>query len=72
MSLIKSIKSKDQLLDFYCYRRDRLVWLCVKDSCKGRARYDGVIYEMYQDRICQAANPNEIEKAVFNYEITKK
>ncbi|CAF1411559.1 unnamed protein product, partial [Didymodactylos carnosus] len=68
-----SIKGKDQvLLDGFRYRRDRLVWRCVKDNCKGRARYDGVMYEMYQDHICQAPDPNEIEKAVFNHEIRQK
>ncbi|CAF0809055.1 unnamed protein product [Didymodactylos carnosus] len=38
----------------------------------GRARYDGVMYEMYQDHICQAPDPNEIEKAVFSHEIRQK
>ncbi|CAF1513162.1 unnamed protein product [Didymodactylos carnosus] len=54
------------------FRRDRLVWRCVKDNCKGRARYNGVMYEMYQDHICQAPDPNEIEKAVFNHEIRQQ
>ena len=27
---------------------------------------------MYRDHICQAPNPDEIEKAVFHYEIRKK
>ncbi|CAF1112166.1 unnamed protein product [Rotaria sordida] len=73
MSIIQSIRGKDQLiLDGYRHRRDKLVWRCVKDNCKGRARYDGLIYEMYQDHICQAPNPDEIEKAVFNHEIRKK
>ena len=73
MSVIKSIKGNDQLLlDEYRYRRDRLVWRCVKVNCKGRARYDGITYKMYQDRICQAPDPNEIEKGLFNYEIKKK
>jgi hypothetical protein len=68
MSLIKSIKGSDQLLlDGFRYRRDRLVWRCVKANCKGRARHDGNIYQMYQDHICQAPDPNEIEKALFNY-----
>ncbi|CAF1551259.1 unnamed protein product [Didymodactylos carnosus] len=37
-----------------------------------RARYNGVMYEMYQDHICQAPDPNEIEKAVFNHEIRQQ
>ena len=72
MPIIKSIKGSDQLLDGYHYRRDRLVRRCVKANCKGRARYDGITYNMYQDHICQAPDPNEIEKALFNYEIKKK
>ena len=52
MFVIKSIKTSDQLLlDGYRYRRDRLVWRCVKANCKSRARYDGIKYKMYQDRI---------------------
>ena len=48
MSIIQSIKAKDQLLlDGYRYRRDKLVWRCVKRNCKGRARHNGVTYEMY-------------------------
>ena len=39
---------------------------------KGRARYDGTIYEMYQDHICHAPDQNEIEKALFTYEIRQK
>ncbi|CAF1552573.1 unnamed protein product [Rotaria sp. Silwood1] len=73
MSVIKSIKGSDQLLlDGFRYRRDRLVWRCVKANCKGRARHDGNIYQMYQDHICQAPDLNEIEKALFNYETKKK
>ena len=65
MSLIKSIKGSDQLLfDGFRYRRDRPVWRCVKANCKGRARYDGILYKMYQDHICQAPDPNEIEEAL--------
>ncbi|CAF3887522.1 unnamed protein product [Rotaria sordida] len=30
------------------------------------------MFKMYQDHICQAPDPNEIEKALFNYEIKKK
>jgi hypothetical protein len=72
MSLIKSIKGKDQLLlDGYRYRRDRLVWRCVKDRCKGRARYDDGIYTVYQEHMCQAPDPDEIEKALYNHEIKK-
>ena len=63
MSLIKSIKGNDQLLlDGFRYRRDRLVWHCVKASCKGRARPDGNTFNMYKDHICQAPDPNEIKK----------
>ncbi|CAF4752801.1 unnamed protein product [Rotaria sp. Silwood2] len=62
MSVIKSIKGSDQLLlDGFRYRRDRLVWRRVKANCKGRARHDGNIYQMYQDHICQARDPNDIE-----------
>ena len=65
MSLIKSAKGNDQLLlDGFRYRRDRLVWRCVKNGCKGRARYDDNNFKMYQDHICQAANPDEIEKTI--------
>ncbi|CAF1153140.1 unnamed protein product [Rotaria sordida] len=57
MSLIKSVKGKDQLLlDGYRYRR---------------ARYDDGIYTTYQDHICRAPDPDEIEKALYNYEIKK-
>jgi hypothetical protein len=73
MSLIKSIKGSDQiLLDGFRYHRDRLVWRCVKNKRKGRALYDEIMFKMYQDHICQAPDPNEIEKALFNYEIKKK
>ena len=44
----------------------------MKDNCKGRVRYDGTTYEMYQDHICQASNPNEIEKSLFTYETRQK
>ena len=44
----------------------------MKANCKGRARYDVTTYEMYQDHICQAPDPNEIEKALFTYEIRQK
>ena len=67
------IKGSDQLLlDGYRYRRDRLLWRCVKANCKGRARCDGITCKMDLDHICQALDPNEIEKALFNYEIKKK
>ncbi|CAF3759513.1 unnamed protein product [Rotaria sordida] len=57
MSLIKSVKGKDQLLlDGYRYRR---------------ARYDDGIYTTYQDHICRAPDSDEIEKALYNYEIKK-
>lgn len=70
MSLIKSVRGKDQLLlDGYRYRRDKLVWRCVSKNCNGRARYDDDIYTAYQDHICQAPNPDEIEKALYNHEI---
>ncbi|CAF2150458.1 unnamed protein product [Rotaria magnacalcarata] len=73
MSIIKSGKGSDQLLlDGFRYRRDRLVWRCVKHDCKGRVRYDDNTYKMYRDHICQALNTDEIEKAVFNYEVRKK
>ena len=73
MSLIKSSKGNDQLLlDGFRYRQDKATWRCVKDKCKGRARSDGNTFKMYQDHICQAPNPDEIEKVLFNYEIRKK
>ncbi|CAF2942003.1 unnamed protein product [Rotaria sp. Silwood2] len=73
MSLIKSSKGNDRLLlDGFRYRRERTVWRCVKDKCKGRARSDGNTFKMYQDRVCQASDPDEIEKALFNYEIRTK
>jgi hypothetical protein len=72
MSLIQSVKGKDQiLLDGYRYRQDRLVWRCVTNSCKGRARYDDGIYTTYQDHICRVPDPDEIEKVLYNYEIKK-
>ena len=50
MSIILSTKGKDQfLLDDFRYRRDRLVWRCIKDNCKGRARHDNTIYEYLID-----------------------
>ncbi|CAF2066603.1 unnamed protein product [Rotaria magnacalcarata] len=73
MSFIKSGRGNDQLLlDGFRYRRDRLVWRCIKDRCKGRARYDENTFKMYWDHICQVPNPDEIEKAVYNYEVRKK
>jgi hypothetical protein len=73
MYTLQSNRGKDQLIpDGFCYRRDRLVWRCVNDNCKGRARFDGVNYEMYKDHMCRALNPNEIEKALYTYEIRKK
>jgi hypothetical protein len=48
------------------------VWHCIKHKCKSRALYDGAYYNVYQYHICQAPDPNEIEKALFNYEIRKK
>ncbi|CAF2824347.1 unnamed protein product [Rotaria sp. Silwood2] len=45
--------------------------LCKK-NCESPARYGGIMFKMYQDHICQAPDPNEIEKALFNYEIKKK
>ena len=73
MSIIKSTKRNDQLLlDSFRYRRGRLVWRCIKDGCKGHARYNENSFKMYRDHICQAPNPDEIEKAVFHYEIRKK
>ncbi|CAF3904365.1 unnamed protein product [Rotaria sp. Silwood1] len=73
MTIILSSKNKDQLLfEGFRYRRDRSVWRCIKDKCKGRARFDENIYEVYKNHTCQAPNPEEIEKAVYNYEIRKK
>ena len=61
MSIIPSTKGKDQLLlEGYRCRRDRLIWYCVKDPCKGLARYNGTPYEMYQSHVCQATNPEEL------------
>ncbi|CAF1081639.1 unnamed protein product [Rotaria sordida] len=37
----------------------------------GRARYDDGSYTAYQDHICRAPDPDEIEKALYNYEIKK-
>ena len=73
MSLIESIKGNDQLLlDGFRYHRDRSVWRYVKANCKGHSGHDGATYEMHQDHICQAPDPNEIEKALFTYEIRQK
>ena len=73
MSIILSSKGEDQLLLYgYRYRRDRFTWRCIKDNCKGRGRYNGTTYEMYQNHACQAPNPEEIEKAMYDYEIRKK
>lgn len=73
MTTIKSIRGKDQLLlDGFRYRQDREAWRCVKDKCKGRIRFDGTKYEVYSDHVCQAPNPNEIEKALYMHEIRKK
>ena len=44
----------------------------MKANCKDGARYDGTTYETYQDHICQVPEPNEIEKALFTYEIRQK
>ncbi len=60
------------LLGGFPYRRDRSVWRCLKASCKGRAHPDGITCKMYQHHICRAPDPNEIEKALFNYWIKKK
>ena len=59
-------------MDGFRYHRDRLVWRCIKDDWKGRARYNENSFKMYRDHICLAPNPDEIEKAVFHYEIRKK
>ena len=40
--------------------------------CKDRARSDGNSFKMYRDHICQAQDPDEVEKALHNYEIRKK
>lgn len=73
MSLIKSTKENNQLLlDGFRYCRDRLVWRYVKNGWKGRARYDDNHFKMYRDHICQAPNPDEIEKPIFTHEIRKK
>ena len=73
MSIVLSTKGKDQLpLESYRYRRDRLIWRCIKDNCKDRACHDGTSYEMYQSHACQAPNPEEIEKSVRSYEIRRK
>ncbi|CAF1098713.1 unnamed protein product [Adineta steineri] len=72
MPVIKSFKNSDQLLlDGYRYRRDKLAWRCVTNGCKGRASYDKGIYTTYQDPICRAPDPDEIEKVLYNYEIKK-
>ncbi|CAF1264599.1 unnamed protein product [Adineta steineri] len=72
MSIIKSSKNCDQLLfDGYRYRRDKLAWRCVTNGCKGRASYDKGIYTTYQNHICRAPDPDEIEKVLYNYEIKK-
>ena len=69
MSIILSTKGNDQLLfEGYRYRRDRLTWRCVKDNCKGRVRHNGTTYEMHQSHVCQAPNPEEIEKSVYSYD----
>ena len=73
MSIILSSKGKDQLLlNGYRYRRDRFTWRCVKDNCKGRARYNGTTYETYQSHACQAPNPEEIEKLCMIIKLEKK
>jgi hypothetical protein len=73
MSLIKTIEGSDQLLlDGFRYRGDRSVWRCVKAGCRGHAPPDGTIFKMYKDHICQVRDPNEIVKALYNYEIKKK
>ena len=73
MSIIKSAKGNDQLLfEGFRYRRDRAVWRCVKAKCRGRARDEGSTYKMYQVHSCQAPNPDDIEKAVFNHEIRER
>ena len=66
-------KGKDQLLpDDYCYHQGRLTWCCIKDNCKGCARHNETTYEMYHSHACWASSPGEIEKAVYNYAITRK
>ncbi|CAF0792846.1 unnamed protein product [Rotaria sordida] len=44
---------------------------CLQLAYMGRARYDDGIYTTYQDHICRAPDPDEIEKALYNYEIKK-
>jgi hypothetical protein len=73
MFIIQSINGKDPLLlNGFCYRPDKLIWRCVKDKCKGRARHNGIVYETYQDHLCQAPDPDQIEKAAFIHEIRTK
>jgi hypothetical protein len=73
MSIVQSIRGKDQLvLNEFRYRQDRLVWHCIEDNCRERARFEKVSYEICQDHIDQASNPNETEKALYVHEIRQK
>ncbi|CAF4370280.1 unnamed protein product, partial [Didymodactylos carnosus] len=66
-------RGKDQLLlEGYRYRRDHVDWRCVKDYCTGRVLYNGVRYEMFRGRMCDAPNPEEVQRAIFNEEIRDK
>ncbi len=60
-------KSDQLLLDGFRYRGDRLVCRCVKASCKGRARLDGINFKIYKGHICQVPGPNVIKKKVAQY-----
>jgi hypothetical protein len=50
MSIDQSIRGEDQLiLNAFRYRKDWLVYCCVKGNCRERTRYDRVSYEIYKD-----------------------
>ncbi|CAF4468473.1 unnamed protein product [Didymodactylos carnosus] len=72
-NVIKTGRGKDQLLlEGYRYRRDHVNWRCVKDYCTGRVLHNGVRYEMYRGHMCEAPNPEEVQRAIFNEEIRDK
>jgi hypothetical protein len=73
-SIVQSIRGKDQLIfNGFRYRQDRLlVRRCIKDNRKGRARLDGVNYEIDKDHICQVMNTNTTEKVLHTHETREK
>lgn len=73
MSIVKSSKTKDQLLlSGYRYRRankSQTIWRCCRNNCSGRVRFDGTEYIKVTDHV-HAPNPEEIIAMEFKSNIS--